>query len=70
MTKAKRGRPAGKKASAVVIDGVKIPVENLVENLIDANLQLQIAELQHQIIGYKAVISYLEVQAGLKETQQ
>ena len=27
------------------------------------------ANLEHQVIGYKAVISYLEAQLGLKSTQ-
>jgi len=30
---------------------------------------VQIAELNHQIIGYKAVISYLEHQLGLGKSQ-
>jgi molybdenum-dependent DNA-binding transcriptional regulator ModE len=34
-----------------------------------ANLQIESAQLYHQIIGYKAVISYLEAQLGLKDTQ-
>jgi predicted transcriptional regulator len=49
-----------------------------VHNLMDANLKLigdnnqllkAIENLQHQIIGFRAVISYLESQAGLKATQ-
>jgi hypothetical protein len=30
---------------------------------------IQIAELNHQIVGYKAVISYLEHQLGLEKSQ-
>lgn len=37
-------------------------------NVID-HLQTDIANLNHQIIGYKAVISYLENQLGLKASQ-
>jgi hypothetical protein len=38
------------------------------EDVIDAR-DLQIKELQHQILGYKAVISYLEHQLGLGNSQ-
>lgn len=33
------------------------------------HLNIDIANLKHQIIGYKAVISYLENQLGLKASQ-
>jgi hypothetical protein len=49
-----------------------------IHKLMDANLSLikdnnqllkVINNLEHQIIGFRAVVSYLEVQAGLKVTQ-
>lgn len=33
------------------------------------HLNIDIANLKHQVIGYKAVISYLENQLGLKASQ-
>jgi hypothetical protein len=38
------------------------------EDIIDGK-DLEIMELKHQIIGYKAVISYLEHQLGLEKSQ-
>jgi hypothetical protein len=52
--------------------------EATIHSLVDANLKLigdnnqllkAIENLQHQIIGFRAVVSYLEVQAGIKATQ-
>jgi predicted transcriptional regulator len=52
--------------------------EAAVHRLMDANLSLikdnnqllkVINNLEHQIIGFRAVISYLESQAGLRNTQ-
>lgn len=34
------------------------------------SLALEVADKDSQIIGYRAVISYLEFQLGLKESQQ
>ena len=41
---------------------------NSLQDTIDGK-DLEILELKHQIIGYKAVISYLEHQIGLKNSQ-
>tara|TARA_R110002126_G_scaffold133309_3_gene277380 strand:- start:21661 stop:21876 length:216 start_codon:yes stop_codon:yes gene_type:complete len=45
--------------------------EPSIESLYEASdsKDVQIAELNHQIIGYKAVISYLEHQLGLGKSQ-
>ena len=42
-----------------------------IESLYEASdsKDVQIAELSHQIVGYKAVISYLEHQLGLGKSQ-
>jgi len=40
----------------------------LLEDIIDGK-DLEIMELKHQIVGYKAVISYLEHQLGLGKSQ-
>jgi flagellar hook-associated protein FlgK len=45
----------------------KPPTDRL-EDIIDSK-DLEIMELKHQIIGYKAVVSYLEHQLGLGKTQ-
>lgn len=51
---------------------------NRIKKLTDDNLQLmddnsvllsQVTNLEHQIIGYRAVISYLENQLGLRSSQ-
>lgn len=42
-------------------------IESL-EDIIDGK-DLEIMELKHQIVGYKAVISYLEHQLGLGKSQ-
>ena len=47
----------------------KISQETLRLNNVIDHLQADIANLNHQIIGYKAVISYLENQLGLKASQ-
>ena len=45
--------------------------EPSIESLYEASdgKDVQIAELNHQIVGYKAVISYLEHQLGLGKSQ-
>jgi predicted transcriptional regulator len=78
----KRGRPVGSKNKAKPAAKVKTfkqpDSDAAVHSLMDANLKLigdnnqllkAIENLQHQIIGFRAVVSYLEVQAGLKATQ-
>jgi hypothetical protein len=52
---------------------VRKEIENLhrsesLEDIIDGK-DLEIMELKHQIVGYKAVISYLEHQLGLGKSQ-
>lgn len=42
-------------------------IESLYE--VSDSKDVQIAELNHQIVGYKAVISYLEHQLGLGKSQ-
>ncbi len=44
------------------------PTHESLQDAIDGK-DLEILELKHQIIGYKAVISYLEHQIGLKNSQ-
>ena len=80
-TARKRGRPVGstnKTKPAAVKAFKQSDSAAAVHNLMDANLKLigdnnqllkAIENLQHQIIGFRAVISYLESQAGLRITQ-
>jgi hypothetical protein len=56
---------AGLKRAAVVDH--RGTIESL-QDTIDVK-DIQIAELNHQITGYKAVISYLEHQLGLGKSQ-
>jgi predicted RNase H-like nuclease (RuvC/YqgF family) len=72
MTKEKKPRSNPQKVKEPLAPCQRTRYENAIESLQNdvANLQIENAQLQHQIIGYKAVISYLEAQAGLKETQQ
>lgn len=83
LNRPKRGRPVGstnktKQKPAAVKAFKQSDSAAAVHNLMDANLKLigdnnqllkAIENLQHQIIGFRAVVSYLEVQAGLKVTQ-
>jgi hypothetical protein len=84
MMKRKVGRPKGSKNKKKTIDssiqkhkeatlklaeiGSVVAKEHRLNNTID-HLNADIANLKHQIIGYKAVISYLENQLGLKGSQ-
>lgn len=54
-------------AEAAAIRKERKDIESLYET-IDVK-DVQIAELKHQIVGYKAVISYLEHQLGLGKSQ-
>jgi hypothetical protein len=54
-------------AEAAAIRKERKDIESLYET-IDIK-DIQIAELNHQIVGYKAVISYLEHQLGLGKSQ-
>jgi predicted transcriptional regulator len=81
----KRGRPVGSKNKVVVKKPAALSkpfkqsaTEAAVHRLMDANLSLikdnnqllkVINNLEHQIIGFRAVVSYLETQAGLRKTQ-
>jgi predicted transcriptional regulator len=79
----KRGRPVGSKSKtkqkpAATKTFKQSAADAAVHRLMDANLKLigdnnqllkAIENLQHQIIGFRAVISYLESQAGLRATQ-
>lgn len=80
LNRPKRGRPVGSKnkPAAKVKTFKQSDSDAAVHNLMDANLKLigdnnqllkAIENLQHQIIGFRAVVSYLEVQAGIKATQ-
>lgn len=40
-----------------------------IHNLLGEAMRQKISEFEHQINGYKAVISYLEFQLGLKDSQ-
>jgi hypothetical protein len=73
------GRPKGSKNKVRTISQ-KTKVERAVEifqsnneiirlNRVIDGLRSEIANLQHQAIGYKAVVSYLENQLGLKGSQ-
>ena len=80
MVKAKteaprRGRPPGVKNKTK--RQVKTPLDKLKAEYLsyqqDTNtvvnaLNLRVKELKHEIIGYQAVISYLENQLGLKKS--
>jgi hypothetical protein len=54
-------------AEAAAIRMERKSVDRL-EDVIDGK-DLEIMELKHQIVGYKAVISYLEHQLGLGKSQ-
>jgi predicted RNase H-like nuclease (RuvC/YqgF family) len=78
MQKRKPGRPKGvknKKASvfkeAIQNAAHEIKLANSIMSLNNTinHLESDLANLRHQIIGYKAVISYLENQLGLKASQ-
>lgn len=71
----KRGRPAKKvirisKTEANLAKRLKVPVVAYAKELagIDTRSDI-IADLRHQIVGFRAVISYLENQLGLKNSQ-
>jgi hypothetical protein len=80
MVKAKteaprRGRPPGVKNKTK--RQVKTPLDKLKSEYLsyqrDSNtavnaLNMRVKELEHEIIGYQAVISYLENQLGLKRS--
>ena len=75
MIKRKVGRPKGSKnktsKTTVLTREAK---QKVVSNILDlhgdvARLNTKVANLEHQIIGYKALISYLEFQLGLKGSQ-
>ena len=83
-TARKRGRPVGsknkpKQKPAASSKTFKQPNNDAaIHRLMDANLSLikdnnqllkVIENLEHQIIGFRAVVSYLEAQAGLRVTQ-
>jgi predicted transcriptional regulator len=77
----KLGRPVGSKNKlkpAATKTFKQSSTDAAVHRLMEANLSLikdnnqllkVINNLEHQIIGFRAVVSYLEVQAGLKVTQ-
>jgi hypothetical protein len=84
MTKSlskKRGRPLGSKnnKTAVKTKPFKRSVEQRVlHNIVDENLQLielsknlnkQLENLKHQIVGFRAVVSYLENRLGMASSQ-
>jgi hypothetical protein len=71
----RRGRPPGVKNKTK--RQVKTPLDKLKAEYLsyqqDTNtvvnaLNLRVKELKHEIIGYQAVISYLENQLGLKKS--
>lgn len=79
-TARKRGRPVGSKnkPAAKVKTFKQSDSDAAIHRLMDANLSLikdnnqllkVIENLEHQIIGFRAVVSYLEAQAGLRVTQ-
>jgi hypothetical protein len=51
-----------------VREAMNRPSVAALEDVIDGK-DLEIMELKHQIVGYKAVISYLEHQLGLGKSQ-
>lgn len=81
MQKRKPGRPKGVKNKTVSVKAnFKEAIRNAAHEIKVANsimslnntinhLESDLANLRHQIIGYKAVISYLENQLGLKASQ-
>ena len=81
MQKRKPGRPKGTKTKTASIKAnfkeaiqkasQEIKIANNIINLNNTidHLQADLANLRHQVIGYKAVISYLENQLGLKASQ-
>ena len=58
------------KSEADLAKRLNVPVTEYAKNLAgyDANFDI-IADLRHQIVGFRAVISYLENQLGLKNSQ-
>jgi hypothetical protein len=81
----KRGRPVGSKNKPAAkvktfkqSDSAAVQRLKMVGEIVQKNLELikdntelvnHINKLEHQIIGFRAVISYLENQAGLRNTQ-
>jgi hypothetical protein len=76
----RRGRPVGSKNKvAAKPKPFKRSVEQRVlHNIVDENLQLielsknlnkQLENLKHQIVGFRAVISYLENRLGMASSQ-
>jgi len=59
----KRAKPAVKKVRQVKKETMVIP------SLPPPKLRDEIADLRHQIVGFRAVISYLENQLGLRNSQ-
>lgn len=76
--KKKPGRPKGSKTKGLPFNPIDFHFNEVVSlngkinsdlNVRIDELHANIANLNHQIIGYKAVISYLENQLGLKGSQ-
>lgn len=60
----KRGRPAKSETTTHQQLLSRVILEDKVESL-----NIEIANLKHQIIGFRAVISYLEDLAGVRDSQ-
>jgi len=65
---AKRGRPSkGKTRPAIQKEG-QLLAKTILEDKVEA-MSAEIADLKHQIVGFRAVISYLEHHIGLETSQ-
>ena len=61
----RRGRPPGVKTNPTMVSSAAIKAQ---VDFRTEHLETIIADLRHQIIGFQAVISYLENQLGLKKS--
>lgn len=66
--KKKVGRP--RKLQTVTVSATNNPLISkvILEDRVES-LQIEIANLKHQIVGFRAVISYLEDLAGIRDSQ-
>lgn len=68
----RRGRPSkaweNSRPANVLQQQSQLLAKTMLEDEVDA-LKIEIANLKHQIIGFRAVISYLEDLSGIRDSQ-
>jgi hypothetical protein len=65
---AKRGRPSKEKTRPALHEERQLLAKTILEDKVEA-LEAEINQLKHQIVGFRAVISYLEHHVGLETSQ-